>query len=256
MLMNPFDLTGRVAIVTGGNGGIGLGMAEGLAAAGAAIVVAARNREKSLAAVAALKAAGAAVEFIALDVADPQSCHDMVQQAVDRFGRLDILVNNAGMSIRKPPQDYAIAEWRSVLDTNLTGALSCCQAAYPVMQRQRGGKIINIASMFAIFGAAYAAAYSASKGALVQLTKSLATAWAPDNIQINAVLPGWIDTELTRDARRQVAGLNERILNRTPAGRWGAPEDMAGIAVFLAAPASDFVTGAAIPVDGGFSVEF
>ena len=254
--MNPFDLTGRVAVVTGGNGGIGLGMAEGLAAAGAAIVVAARNREKSLAAVASLRAAGAAAEFVAFDVAEPQSCHEMVRQAVERFGRLDILVNNAGMSIRKPPQDYAITEWRAVLDTNLTGALACCQAAYPVMQRQRGGKIINIGSMFSIFGAAYAAAYSASKGALVQLTKSLATAWASDNIQINAVLPGWIDTELTQDARRQVNGLHERILHRTPAGRWGTPQDMAGIAVFLAAPASDFVTGAAIPVDGGFSVEF
>jgi 2-dehydro-3-deoxy-D-gluconate 5-dehydrogenase len=256
MLMNPFDLKGRVAIVTGGNGGIGLGMAAGLAAAGAAIVIAARNHEKSLAAVTMLKAAGASADFVAFDVADPQSCHDMVQAAVDRFGRLDVLVNNAGMSIRKPPQDYAIAEWRAVLDTNLTGALACCQAAYPVMQRQHGGKIINIASMFAIFGAAYAAAYSASKGALVQLTKSLATAWAAEKIQVNAVLPGWIDTELTRDARRQVAGLHERILNRTPAGRWGTPEDMAGIAVFLAAPASDFVTGAVIPVDGGFSVEF
>ncbi len=254
--MNPFDLTGRVAIVTGGNGGIGLGMAEGLAAAGAAVVVAARNREKSEAAVAGLVASGARSGFVALDVADPASCHEMVRQTVDRFGRLDILVNNAGMSIRKPPQDYAIAEWQAVLDTNLTGALVCVQAAYAPMKQQGGGKIINIGSMFSIFGAAYAAAYSASKGALVQLTKSLAVAWAKDNIQVNAVLPGWIDTELTRDARRQVDGLHERILRRTPAGRWGKPEDLAGIAVFLAAPASDFVTGAAIPVDGGFAVEF
>jgi 2-deoxy-D-gluconate 3-dehydrogenase len=119
-----------------------------------------------------------------------------------------------------------------------------------------GGKIINIGSMMSLFGAAYAAAYSASKGAIVQLTKSLATAWAKDNIQVNAVLPGWIDTELTIAARQQVAGLHERILRRTPAGRWGVPEDLAGIAVFLAGPASDFVTGTAIPVDGGFSVEF
>ncbi len=254
--MAGFDLTGRVAVVTGGNGGIGLGMAEGLAAAGAAVVVAARNREKSEAAVAGLIAAGARSHFVALDVADPQSCRHMVQQTLDRFGRLDILVNNAGMSVRKPPQDYAIAEWQAVLDTNLTGALVCCQAAYGAMQAQGGGKIINIGSMFSIFGAAYAAAYAASKGALVQLSKSLAVAWAKDNIQVNAVLPGWIDTELTRDARRQVDGLNERILRRTPAGRWGTPADLAGIAVFLAAPASDFVTGAAIPVDGGFAAEF
>jgi 2-deoxy-D-gluconate 3-dehydrogenase len=254
--MNLFDLSGRVAVVTGGNGGIGLGMARGLAAAGATIVVAARNRDKSEAAVAALIASGAPSAFIALDVADPVSCRALMQETVARFGRLDILVNNAGMSIRKPPQDYAIAEWQAVLDTNLTGAFACAQAAYAPMKEQGGGKIINIGSMMSIFGGAYAAPYSTSKGGLVQLTKSLATAWAKDNIQVNAVLPGWIDTELTRDARAQVPGLNERVLNRTPVGRWGLPEDLAGIAVFLAAPASDFVTGAAIPVDGGYSSEF
>jgi 2-deoxy-D-gluconate 3-dehydrogenase len=254
--MSLFDLSGRVAIVTGGNGGIGLGMAKGLAAAGAAIVVAARNRDKSEAAVAELAGLGGRGAFIPLDVANPESCRSMAAAAVERFGRLDILVNNAGMSIRKPPESYTVEEWHRVLDTNLTGALVCCQAAYPHMQRQGGGKIVNIGSMMAIFGAAYAAAYSASKGAIVQLSKSLATAWAKDNIQVNAVLPGWIDTELTRDARQQVPGLNERILNRTPAGRWGRPDDLAGIAVFLGGPASDFVTGAAIPVDGGFSAEF
>ena len=254
--MNPFDLTGRVAVVTGGNGGIGLGMARGLAKAGAAIVVAARNRDKAEAAVAALEAAGARSAFVALDVADPASCRALAQRSVERFGRLDILVNNAGMSIRKPPQDYEVAEWQRVLDTNLTGALVCCQAAYPLMKAQGGGKIVNIGSMMSIFGAAYAAAYSASKGGLVQLTKSLATAWAGDNIQVNAVLPGWIDTELTQAAREQVPGLNQRILDRTPAGRWGSPDDLAGVAVFLGGPASDFVTGAAIPVDGGYSAEF
>jgi 2-deoxy-D-gluconate 3-dehydrogenase len=254
--MGAFDLTGRVAVVTGGNGGIGLGIARGLAGAGAAVVVAARDRAKSAAAVAALAAAGATGHFIPLDVADPASCRAMAGETIERFGRLDILVNNAGMSVRKPPQDYAIAEWHRVIDTNLTGALVCCQAAYPQMKRQGGGKIINIGSMMSIFGAGYAVAYAASKGGLVQLTKSLAVAWAPDNIQVNAILPGWIDTGLTRDARAQVTGLNERILRRTPAGRWGVPEDLSGIAVFLAAPASDFVTGAAIPVDGGFSADF
>jgi 2-deoxy-D-gluconate 3-dehydrogenase len=254
--MSPFDLSGRVAVVTGGNGGLGLGMAQGLAAAGASIVVAARNPEKSAAAAAALASSGATSAFIAVDVADSASCREMVRHTVARFGRLDILVNNAGMSIRKPPEDYAITEWQAVLDTNLTGAFACAQAAYPVMKRGGGGKIINIGSMYAIFGAAYAAAYAASKGGLVQMTKSLANAWAKDNIQVNVVLPGWIDTELTRDARRQMEGLHDRVLRRTPAGRWGKPEDLAGIAVFLAAPASDFVTGAAIPVDGGFSGEF
>jgi len=135
----------------------------------------------------------------------------------------------------------------------LTSAFMCVQAAYPEMKKAGGGKIINIGSMMSIFGASFTSAYAASKGGIVQFTRALATAWAKDNIQVNAVLPGWIDTELTRDARQQVAGLHERVLARTPAGRWGVPEDLAGIAVFLASPASDFITGAAIPVDGGFS---
>ena len=248
--MALFDLSGRVAVVTGGNGGIGLGIARGLAAAGANVVVAARNAEKAEAAVAAL---GGTSTFIALDVADESSCRATIGETADRFGRLDILVNNAGTSIRKPPESYTAEEWHTVLNTNLTGAFLCSQAAHPVMKRGGSGKIINIGSMFALFGSAYAAPYAASKGALVQLTKSLAAAWAVDNIQVNAVLPGWIDTELTRDARQQVAGLHEKVLARTPAGRWGVPEDLAGVAVFLASVASDFVTGAAIPVDGGFS---
>ncbi|HEY1300886.1 MAG TPA: glucose 1-dehydrogenase [Stellaceae bacterium] len=251
--MPLFDLGGRVAIVTGGNGGIGLGMAQGLAAAGAAVVLAARDRDKADRALAELAAGGANCMFAPLDVADEASCRAAIAAAADRFGRLDILVNNAGTSVRKPPESYSTAEWRHVLDTNLTGAFWCAQAAYPAMRQAGGGKIINVGSMFALFGSGYAAAYAASKGGLVQLTKSLAAAWAADNIQVNAVLPGWIDTELTRDARRQVSGLHERVLARTPAGRWGVPEDLAGIAVFLASPAADFVTGAAIPVDGGFS---
>jgi 2-dehydro-3-deoxy-D-gluconate 5-dehydrogenase len=248
--MNLFDLTGRVAVVTGGNGGIGLGMAQGLAAAGASVAVAARNAEKAVAAVTALRGKSA---FIPFDVSDENSCRMMIEETTKRFGRLDILVNNAGTSIRKPPETYTAAEWHAVLDTNLTGAFLCSQAAHPIMKKNGGGKIINIGSMFALFGSGYAAPYAASKGALVQLTKSLAVAWAGDNIQVNAVLPGWIDSELTRDARQQVAGLHERVLARTPAGRWGVPEDLAGVAVFLASAASDFVTGAAIPVDGGFS---
>jgi 2-deoxy-D-gluconate 3-dehydrogenase len=254
--MNLFDLTGRVAVVTGGNGGIGLGMAKGLAQAGAAIVIAARNAEKSAAAVAELEALGIRSAFVALDVANPQSCRAMIADVLGRFGRLDILVNNAGMSIRKPPETYELAEWLKVIDTNLNGVFVLCQGCHAPMKRQGGGKIINIGSMMSIFGGAYAAPYSTSKGGIVQLSKSLATAWARDNIQVNSVLPGWIDTELTQNARDQVKGLNERVLARTPAGRWGVPDDLAGIAVFLASAASDFVTGAAIPVDGGYSSEF
>jgi 2-dehydro-3-deoxy-D-gluconate 5-dehydrogenase len=170
-------------------------------------------------------------------------------------GRLDILINNAGMNIRKPVHQLELAEWRQVIDTNLTSAYLCCHAAYPLFKAAGGGKIINIGSMMSIFGASFAPAYGASKGGLVQLTKSTAVAWARDNIQVNAVLPGWIDTELTQNARKQVDGLHENVLRRTPAGRWGTIDDMEGIAVFLASPASDFVTGTAIPVDGGFAIQ-
>ena len=252
--MRLFDLTGKVALVTGGNGGIGLGMAHGLAQAGASLALAGRNAAKAETALAELAATGARAEFVAGDVTRAADCRALVAQTVARFGRLDILVNNAGTAIRKMPQDYTEAEWREVLDTNLTGAFLCAQAAYPAMVAAGGGKIINIGSMMSLFGAPYATPYAASKGGIVQMTRALATAWAKDDIQVNAVLPGWIDTDLTRTARRQVEGLHDRVVARTPAGRWGVPEDLAGVAVFLAGPGSDFVTGTAIPVDGGFSV--
>ncbi len=253
--MNPFDLSGRVAIVTGGNGGIGLGMARGLAKAGATVLIAGRNAAKNAAAVAELESLGAKIASVEVDVTNEASCRAMVAAAVEHFGRLDILINNAGTNIRKSPHEYTLAEWQAVLDANLTGPFICSQAAYPEMQRAGGGKIINIGSMMSLFGVPFAAPYAASKGGIVQLTKALATAWAKENIQVNAVLPGWIDTELTRGARQQVLGLHQRVLERTPTGRWGVPEDLSGIAVFLSSPASDFITGTAIPVDGGYSVQ-
>jgi len=249
-----FDLRGRVALVTGGNGGIGLGMARGLAGAGASVVVAARNAAKSETAVQALRALGADAVAISVDVTDEPSVDAMIAEAVAWRGRLDILVNNAGINIRKPAQDLSLDEWHRVLDTNLTSAFLCSRGAYPHMKRADAGKIINVGSMLSIFGASFGPVYGASKGGIVQLTKSLAVTWAADNIQVNAVLPGWIDTELTRRARAQIAGLNERVLERTPAGRWGVPDDLAGIAVFLCSAASDFVTGTAIPVDGGYAI--
>jgi 2-dehydro-3-deoxy-D-gluconate 5-dehydrogenase len=255
--LSQSSLEGKVALVTGSAKRIGRSVALRLASEGADVIVNYRSsKSEAEEVVSQITALGRRAKAVQADVAKRDDVTAMFALVEKEFGRLDILVNNAGMSIRKPPESYTIEEWHRVLDTNLTGALVCCQAAYPHMQRQGGGKIINIGSMMAIFGAAYAAAYSASKGAIVQLTKSLATAWAKDNLQVNAVLPGWIDTELTRDARHQVPGLNERILNRTPAGRWGVPDDLAGVAVFLSGPASDFVTGATIPVDGGFSAEF
>ena len=253
--MGAFDLKGRVAVVTGGNGGIGLGMGRGLAEAGAAVVVAARNREKSGRAVAELRGLGAEAEAIEVDVADEGSVDALVKATIERFGRLDILVNNAGMNIRKPVESLALAEWRQVIDVNLTSAFLASRACYPVMKKQRGGKVINIGSMMSIFGASFAPAYAASKGGMVQLTKAMAAGWAADNIQVNAVLPGWIDTELTQRARQQIEGLHESVLRRTPTKRWGIEQDMAGVAVFLASSASDFVTGAAITVDGGYSIQ-
>jgi 2-dehydro-3-deoxy-D-gluconate 5-dehydrogenase len=250
-----FDLKGKVAVVTGGNGGIGLGMARGLASAGAQVVVVGRNEAKSRDAVKDLEGRGGQAFALSLDVSDEAAVARLVGEVDRRCGRLDVLVNNAGTNIRKPAHEVSLAEWSFVLNTNLTSAFLCSKAAYPVMKRAGGGKIINIGSMMSIFGASFAPAYSASKGGIVQLTKSMAVAWAKDNIQVNAVLPGWIDTELTRKARAEVPGLNENVLRRTPVGRWGTWDDCAGIAVFLAAPASDFVTGTAIPLDGGFSIQ-
>ena len=249
-----FDLTGRVAFVTGGNGGIGLGMAKGLAAAGASVVIAGRNKAKAEKALAELAKDGKA-EFAELDVLNETSCKEAIDRTAQKLGRLDVLVNNAGTTVRKPPQDMKADEWRQVLEVNLTAAFLCSQAAYPHMVKAGGGKIINTGSMMSIFASSYAAPYAASKGGIVQMARSLAVAWAKDNIQVNTILPGWIDTDLTRSAREQVPGLHERVLARTPAARWGRPDDFAGIAVFLASSASDFITGAAIPVDGGYSVQ-
>ncbi len=252
--MSLFDLKGKVALVTGGNGGIGLGMAQGFAQAGANVIVAGRKADKSQAAAAALAKLGVKTAVLEVDVADETSCAAMIADAVKLMGRIDILVNNAGINIRKRPEAYNMAEWREVLSINLDGAFYCAHAVHPVMQKGGGGKIINIGSMMSIFGAPFAAPYAASKGGIVQLTKALATAWAVDNIQVNSILPGWIDTELTQKAREQVDGLHQNVLKRTPAARWGEPNDFSGIAIFLGSKASDFVTGTAIPVDGGFSI--
>jgi 2-deoxy-D-gluconate 3-dehydrogenase len=252
--MNLFDLKGKIAVITGGNGGIGLGMARGIASLGAGIVIAGRNEAKAATALQTLHDMGADASFIVADVTHKAACQALISETVERFGRVDILVNNAGTSVRKMPEDLSEAEWHHVLDTNLTSAFFCSQAVHPVMAKQGGGKMINIGSMMSLFGAPYAVAYASSKGGIVQMSRVMATAWAKDNIQVNAVLPGWIDTDLTKRARQQVSGLQDSVEKRTPQARWGVPDDMAGIAAFLASSASDFVTGTAIPVDGGFSI--
>lgn len=250
--MDLFDLSGRAALVTGGNGGIGLAMAAALGRAGANIVLAARDADKGEAALAALRRDGIDARFVAFDAGDSQSCRDAVHAGAAAFGRLDILVCNAGMSIRKLPEDLAEAEWRQVMAVNLDGPFFCAQAAFPAMKARGRGKIITIASVYASLGAPKVAAYAASKGGVAQLTRSLAAAWAPHGIQVNAIVPGWIDTDLTARARVDVAGLADAVVARTPAGRWGVPGDLAGAAVFLASPASDFVTGTMLEVDGGY----
>jgi len=243
--MRAFDLNGKVAVVTGGNGGIGLGMAKGLAEAGAAIVIAGRDAAKNAAAVSELESTGVRAAGVTVDLAARDAGRALAEAAVAQLGRLDILVNNAGITVRKAPQDLTDEEFERVVDVNLSAAFRCSRAAYPHMLKAGGGKIINIGSMLSIFGTPWAAPYAASKGGIVQMSRAFATSWAKDNIQVNCVLPGWVDTDLTRSAREQVQGLNERVLARTPAGRWGTPADLAGLAVFLASPASDFITGTA-----------
>ncbi len=254
-ILNPhlFDLTGEVAIVTGGNSGIGKGIAAGLAGAGCSIVIASRNLEKSGAAAQELEQDfGVKTLCIQLDVKDPESIERMPDQVMGELGRIDILVNNAGMNVRKLPQDFSVDEWDRIIDTNLRSVFLCSQAVHPVM-KETGGKIINIGSLTSIVGSGRTSPYAASKAGVLQLTRSLAVAWAPDNIQVNAILPGYISTPLTVQARRDFPGLDRHVLERTPAGRWGTPEDFAGPAVFLASKASDFVTGDFLVVDGGYT---
>ena len=251
--MDLFDLSNKVAIVTGGNGGIGLGMVRGLANAGATIAIVGRNVDKTKAAVSEIEALGVVSQAVITDVTDSRAVVAMVEEVVSTLGGIDILVNNAGTSIRKRPEDLTEAEWHHVIDTNLTSAFLCSKACYPIMKSAGAGKILNNGSMTSLFASPWSTAYASSKGGMVQLTKALATAWAPDNIQVNCFLPGWINTDLTIQARKDMPDLHEHVLKRTPANRWGEINDMSGIAVFLASAASDFITGTAIPVDGGFS---
>ena len=248
-----FDLTGRRALVTGGSSGIGLAMAKGLAGKGAAVALAGRDGAKAEAAAGTIREAGGNAIALTADVADEAAARGLVAATAEALGGIDILVNNAGTNVRKAPQDYTLEEWRTLIDTNLTSAFVLSQAVFPHMQAAGGGRIINIGSMTSLFGAPFAAPYSATKGGIVQLTKALAAAWAKDGIAVNAVLPGWIDTTLTEQLRKDVPTINDKVVAGTPAGRWGRPDDFAGIAIFLAAAASAFVTGAAIPVDGGYS---
>ncbi|MCB1692089.1 MAG: glucose 1-dehydrogenase [Pseudomonadales bacterium] len=251
--MQWFDLSGKTAIVTGGNGGIGLGIARGLADAGARVVIAGRNEAKNEAAVESIQASGHACVGVKCDVAIPEDIAATVETTLSEFGGVDILVNNAGISGGGAPERLEEAVWDEVLDVNLKSVLRFCQACHPHMKSAGGGKIINIGSMYSLFGSAVVSPYAASKGGVIQLTRSLAVAWARHNIQVNAILPGWIATDMTAGAMDNKA-FYDLIVTRTPAGRFGVPDELAGAGVFLASKASDFATGISLPVDGGYSI--
>ena len=249
-----FDLKGKVALITGGNGGLGLGMALGLAGAGADIAVAARNPDKTSDAIKQLENIGARAISVPTDVTQELEIESMVSLTLQQFGHIDILVNNSGVTMRKEPEDLTGDEWDHVLNVNLRACFLASKTVYPHMRDQGSGKIINIGSMTSIFGGGGSGApYSSSKGGIVQLSKSLAVAWAKDNIQSNAILPGWFTTELTAAIPERQKERYQLISSRIPAGRWGEPDELAGVAVFLASPASDYVTGSVIAVDGGYS---
>jgi len=250
-----FDLTGKVAIVTGGSRGLGKSFAKAMASAGANVAIVARTKEALEATAGEIsKEYGVRVIPVQADVKNQDSVRTMVDTVAKELGGINILINNAGINIRKQPEEYEIWEWDEVLSINLRSAFLCSQAVYPFMKAAGGGKIISVGSMATLFGGNNLAPYASSKGGIVQLTRSLATSWGKDNIQANSILPGWLNTDLLVTAMRDNPVLKERILGRTPLGRCGEPEDLTGIAIFLASSASNFVTGTAIPLDGGYSV--
>ncbi|HEX2174092.1 MAG TPA: SDR family oxidoreductase [Dehalococcoidia bacterium] len=250
MSQDLFSLAGRVALVTGGNGGIGRAMALGLRDAGARVAVTGRDAAKNETIAADL---GDTSAVFSLDVRDEAAVERVIVDVVERFGRLDILINNAGVTARMPTVELSSEVWHSVVDTHLSGAFYCAKhAARAMIARGQGGKIINIGSMYSIFGPPNVASYAAAKTGLLGLTRALAVEFAAHNIQVNAILPGWYLTGLTDSLLSTPVG--QEIRRKTPAGRWGEPEELVGTTIFLASAASNFVTGVAIPVDGGYSV--
>ena len=250
--LKMFDLSGRVAVVTGGNGGIGRGIALGLAQAGAAVAILARNEEKSrevLAQVRALNVPGVALR---LDVSDRAQLEPGLAEVERQLGSIDILVNNAGIALAGGVLKLDADSWDRVLEVNLNACFLLSKYAAQSMTKRRRGKIINIASEYSRFGNPIAPAYAASKGGLIQLTKSMAIELAAHNIQVNAILPGWIESDMTAPIKSRP--FYQEIIMRTPAGRFGTPGECAGAAIFLASEASDFVTGATIFVDGGYAI--
>lgn len=251
-----FDLTGRVAVVTGGNGGIGRGIALGLADAGAAVAVFGRNNEKNERVLSELRAIGVPSVAVVIDLTNRADLEPALNRVESELGGIDILVNNAGnVSLSGGVINEKPDDWDNVIETQLNAVFLLSKLVARSMLSRKRGKIINIGSMYSFFGSGLIPSYSAAKGAIVQLTKSMAIELAPHNIQVNAIAPGWIETDMTAPVRTTPMKLmNDEILARTPAGRWGQPEEVAGAAVFLASRASDFVTGTTIRVDGGYAI--
>lgn len=249
-MASAFDLTGKVALVTGANTGLGQGLAVGLAAAGADIVAAGRSVPSETEA--AVKALGRKFAFVPADFSDPGMAGEVAVQAEAAFGPVNILVNNAGTIKRNDALDFTEADWDEVMDVNLKSVFFLSQAvARSMVSSGEGGKIINIASMLSFQGGIRVASYTASKSGVAGLTKLLANEWAKHGINVNAIAPGYFATNNT-DALRADEKRNTEILARIPAGRWGQPSDLAGAAVFLASGASDYVHGTVLAVDGGW----
>ncbi|HEX2790080.1 MAG TPA: SDR family oxidoreductase [Steroidobacteraceae bacterium] len=248
-----FDLGGRVAVVTGGNGGIGRAIALGLGEAGASVAILGRNDEKNQHALSELKAIGVPSIAVKIDVTDRVALGPALSRVASELGDISVLVNNAGnVSLSGGILHEKPDDWDNVIETQLNAVFLLSKLAAQLMMSRQGGKIINIGSMYSFFGSGLIPSYSAAKGAIIQLTKSMAIELAPYNIQVNAIAPGWIETDMTVPVKTMP--LNDEILSRTPAARWGQPEEIAGTAVYLASRASDFVTGATIRVDGGYSI--
>jgi 2-deoxy-D-gluconate 3-dehydrogenase len=250
--LSMFDLTGRVAAITGGNGGIGRGIALALAQAGAAIAILARNEEKNRETLDELHQCGATAIAVRVDVTERRALKPAVDEVANRVGPIDILVNNAGIAIPGGALRLEAEQWDRVLETNLNSCFFLSQLAVHSMSTRKRGKIINIASEYSRFGNQIAPSYAASKGALIQLTKSLAIELAPHNVQVNAMVPGWIESDMTAPIKSRP--FYNEIITRTPAGRFGTPAECGGAAIFLASHASDFITGATIFIDGGYAI--
>ena len=251
--MNLFDLTGRKAIVTGGTRGLGHGIAEGLMEAGANVVIFGSN-DKVKDVATEFRDQGFSCEGIAVDLADGKAREEAFYQAVKSLGGIDILVNAAGIQRRHKSEVFPIEDWNDVIEVNLTAPFALSQLAAKEFLKVGYGKIINISSMLAFFGGFTVPAYAASKGGISQMTKAFCNEWAKDGINVNAIAPGYMATEMNTALLDKKNPRYNEITNRIPAKRWGTPEDMKGIAVFLASHASDYLNGAIIPVDGGYLV--